>query len=177
MTRIQRARAFLESLVMIAFCILLVIEPDLGSQLIIIVAGFALLLEGAQSLVYYATMARKMVGGKLQLYKGIILMDLGAFMLTQDDLPTVYIMVYLMIANLVAGVIDVMHAMESKRLEAGSWRLNMAIGVTNILIAIVCVFFIKSTQMLVYAYSFGLFYSACLRFASAFRRSAIVYIQ
>jgi hypothetical protein len=51
--------------------------------------------------------------------------------------------------------------------------VNLAIAIS----AVVAVLFLHSTTDLVYIYAGCLFYSACVQIASAFRKTAIVYIQ
>lgn len=86
-------------------------------------------------------------------------------------------MIYLLIANMISGVIDILRAVEARRLESGGWRLNIAVGTANILSAAACLFCLKNVNILVYVYAIGMIYSGCLRIVSAFRKSAIVYIR
>ena len=65
--------------------------------------------------------------------------------------------------------------MEAKR-TGGRWKLNLADGLSNILLAFACAFSFRSITLLVFVYAAGLFYSACLRMAQAFRKTAIAYI-
>ena len=116
-----------------------------------------------------------MVDGKLTLFYGIISLDLGMFAYTLQDIPPIYIVLYLLITHLFSGVVDVLRAMEARRLGS-RWRLNIAIGTANILLAFACGFCLHRLSLLTYVYVIGLVYSACLRMAQAFRRSAIIYI-
>ena len=59
----------------------------------------------------------------------------------------------------------------------GSWRLRLLHGVVDLLQALLCLIFIGSVQLAVYIYVAGLIYSAIFRIITAFRRTAIVYIQ
>ena len=121
------------------------------------------------------SMARNMVDGKLSLFYGIIALDLGMFAYTLQDIPPIYIVLYLLITHLFSGVIDVLRAMEARRLGS-RWKLSTAIGVANILLAVVCGFCLHRLSLLTYVYAIGLVYAACLRMAQAFRRTAIIYI-
>ena len=177
MTKLQRARELLAGLLMLAAGALVVYQPEFGVLLIVLIVVVATILKGAGSLIYYITMARHMVGGKLQLYKGIILLDIGMFFLTQDDVPMFYLVLYLLIANMISGVIEILGAREARQMEVSSWKLKMAIGAADVLFGLASIFCLGRLNILVYIYATGLAYSAVLRIVSAFRRSAIVYIQ
>ena len=92
-------------------------------------------------------------------------------------MPIFYLMLYLLVANLISGVIEILGAREARQMEAGSWKLKMAIGAADVLFGLASIFCIGRPNILVYIYAAGLIYSAVLRIASAFRRTAIVYIQ
>ena len=177
MTNLQRARELLAGLLMLAGGVLVVYQPEIGVKLIVLIIIAATILKGVGSLTYYFTMARHMVGGKLQLYKGIILLDVGMFFLSQDNVPMIYLMLYLLIANLISGVIEILGAREARQMEAGSWKLKLAIGAADVLFGLASIFCLGRPDVLVYIYAAGLAYSAVLRIVSAFRRTAIVYIQ
>ena len=99
------------------------------------------------------------------------------FFLSQDDVPMIYLVLYLLIANMISGVIGILGANEARQMESGRWRIKMAIGAADVLFGLASIFCLGRPNILVYIYSAGLIYSAVLRIISAFRRSAIVYIQ
>ena len=133
------------------------------------------MVDGIRSLWFYFAMARNMVGGRLILFRGIIALDLGMFAFSLQEIPTIYILLYLLIIHLFAGIVDIMRAREAKKMK-GHWRLNLAFGIANILLALSCSLCFRDPMVLAYVYAAGLFYSACLRIAQAFRKTAIVYI-
>ena len=94
----------------------------------------------------------------------------------RGDIPQLYVVLYLLSVHAVTGVLDILRAVEGKRMQS-AWKMNMAIGLANLIVAIGCIFCVKSIRMVVYVYAAGLSYAAILRLVSAFRRSAIVYIQ
>ena len=122
MTKLQRARELLGGLLMLATGALVVYRPASGILLMILIIIVTTILKGLGSLTYYITMARHMVGGKLQLYKGIILLDIGMFFMSLDNVPIFYLMLYLLVANLISGVIEILGAREARQMEAGSWK-------------------------------------------------------
>jgi uncharacterized membrane protein HdeD (DUF308 family) len=70
-----------------------------------------------------------------------------------------------------------LRALEAKRNNASSWRMNALSGVLNLLIALSSTTCINSPDKLSYLYSFGLICSGIVKIASSFRRTSIVYIQ
>ena len=175
MTLIQRIRTFFESLTLLLCVALLLIVPDMGYQIIALILSIVLIVNGLRFLIFYFSMARNMVDGKLTLFYGIIALDLGMFAFTLQNIPPIYIILYLLITHLFSGVIGVLRAMEARRLGS-RWRLNMAIGTANILLAFACGFCLHRLSLLTYVYAIGLLYSACLRMVQVFQRSAIIYI-
>lgn len=176
MTGQQRIRNVLGGLLRIILAGMLFISPEKGYLLVVLVLTVSLILAGIRNLIYYLSMARHMVGGRITLFKGLVLLDFGLVTYMISDVPQIYVLLYLLGIHLFSGVIDVMHAMESKRMESGSWRISFATGIANILVAAACLFSLRSTRLLVYIYAAGIVYSAVLKIAAAVRRTAIAYI-
>ena len=175
MSRARRIREVLFGLISLASAALMMIDTNLGYLLVPFILSIMLVVAGIRKIGYYATMARHMVGGKSVLYLGVLLLDMGIAAGSLSTTPQSFIMLYLLGCHLFSGVILVLRAREQRALEA-PWRLTLAHGIANILVAGACLVFRGSEQMVVYVYSLGLIYSACLRIASAFRRTSIVYI-
>ena len=175
MTSLQRIKAVLEGLLMLLGVALLLLVPESGYLIIGLILGTILLLEGVRSMLFYFTMARSMVGGRMILFRGIIALDLGMFALSLQDIPPIYILLYLLVAHLFSGVVDMLRCLEARRLGS-PWRMNLALALANILLVAACGFCFRNPTLLSYVYASGLFYSACLRIAQAFRKTAIVYI-
>ena len=175
MNRMKRVRLFLGGLLTILYAAILFTAGEAGYRVVVALISLSLLVRGANYLIYYLRMARHMVGGKSILFNGIIALDLGLFASTLTNVPPVYIMLYLMATHLYSGAVDVMHALEAKRLGS-HWRLSFSYGAANILLAGLCAFSLNAPERLAMIYAGGLFYTGCLRIASAFRRSAIAYI-
>ena len=176
MTVPQRIRSVLDALLRLALAAVLVLYPERGFLLIVLVLTVSLIVAGIQNLIFYFSMARHMVGGRISLFKGLILLDFGLMTYLIADIPRIYVLLYLLGAHAFSGVIGILHAMEAKRGEAGSWKLNFAVGISNVLVAGACLFSLNSTRLLVYFYAAGLAYAAILKIAAAVRRTAIAYI-
>ena len=175
MTSLQRVKTVFGGLMMLLGAVLLWKVPNEGYKLIGLILSVVLLVAGFRSLWFYFSMARNMVGGRLIRFQGIIALDLGMFAYTLQEIPPIYILLYLLIGHLFSGAVDVMRAMEARRMES-KWRLNLAYGIANILLAVDCFFCVHNPALLSYVYAAGLAYSACLRIAQAFRKTAIVYV-
>ena len=177
MTSIQRIKKFLSGLFMLLGSLVLVMEPENGYYIIIVLLSISLLMSGLKSLHYYFTMARNMVGGKSILYKALVKTDLGLFTITTITIPKIYLICYLLFSHAFSGVVDMMKAVEDKKIHA-PWRMSFLYGLGNLLIAVAaftCVLN-KSTALVVDIYSAGLAYSAVMQMAASFRKTAIVYI-
>ena len=176
MTRIQHLGAFLGGLLTLLCAAILLKLGGEGYGVIVAIISVTLFLRGVSALWYYFTMARHMVGGKRILFNGIISLDFGMFALTLDNVPQLYVVLYLIACHLYAGVVDVLRALEAKRLGSKHWKLNLMYGVANIVIAALCVLSLRSPALLVEIYAAGLIYTGCLRIVTAFRKTAIAYI-
>lgn len=162
---------------MIGFAILLILIPDIAFSMIVGVLALTLVLYALRSIIFYFSMGRHMVGGTRLLIRGVIMLDLGLFAYSLYDVPRIYIVLYLLFIHLFAGVVDVLGALDAKKLEAGSWKLKMATGVINIVVGILCLVFIRSVTMLDYIYCSGLIITALSNIISAFKRTAVLYVS
>ena len=176
MNKFQKLTRVLTGIIMFIAGILLCIFQDRGFVLILAILGISLVVRGASLLIYYFRMARYMVGGKYLLYFGIIIMDFGAFTLTITHVEKIYIALYLLGAYAFSGVIDILRSFEAKS-YGGAWKGKLANGILNLLTAAACLIFIQYDTIPIYIYTGGLIYSAVVRIHSAFKPSAVVYIQ
>ena len=73
-----------------------------------------------------------------------------------------------------------MGALDARKMESPQWKIKLLTGAGDLLIVALCIFFglVKgSVESVVYIFAAGLLYSGLMRIITAFRRSAIVYIQ
>jgi uncharacterized membrane protein HdeD (DUF308 family) len=158
---------------------ILIDDPESGFYIIAAFLSFSLTVYGIKSLIYYFTMARNMVGGKTIFYKALIMVDLGIFTITAINIPKIYLVCHLLITYGFSGLVDMLRAVEDKKLGAPSWKMSFLYGLGNLLVAVTALRCIRnqSSWMVVYIYSAGLAYSAVMQMISSFRKTAIVYIQ
>ncbi|MBR5766192.1 MAG: DUF308 domain-containing protein [Lachnospiraceae bacterium] len=176
MGKMKRFELILKAVFMILAGIIIVADPENGYQIVTAILCLSLLIYGIRMLIYYLTMARHMVGGRLILFVAVIELDFALFTMTLSDVPKLYVVLYLLAINALSGVIEILRSLESRRGGASTWKLNMTHGIINIAIAVMSLVFIKNTNMLSYMYCLGLFYSAAINVIRALRRTAIVYV-
>ena len=159
--------------------VLFILETADSLKFVLLFIQFGMTFRGLESLHYYLTMAKSMVGGKGVLYRSMIYLDLGVLAGSLFNHPVIYTVIYLAVINAFTGAVAVMRASEARKI-GGHWRLKMAYGMTDVLLAVGVVVFgvaLKRPEVASYVYGAGLIYSAFLRIAGAFRRTDIVYIQ
>ena len=175
MTKARRVSNIFTGLIMIAAAFFLAVDADSTYPAIILIFGISLLISSVRSLVYYFTMARHMVGGRRVLYRAIIILDMGLFTLSLTDVPLFCVVLYLAGIHAFSGVIDILRAGESRRLQAPSWKLRFSAGLINIIMACLCLVFIGVVEVAVLVYCIGLAYAGVVRIIQAFRRAKTIY--
>ena len=173
----QRIKNILIGIAIILGALILIAFPEDGIIITASILSLSLFIYGIKTLIYYVTMARHMVGGRIMLYLAVVVLDLGMFTMMLTNIPKIYIVLYLVVVYAFAGVVSILRALEAKRYQAPMWKLSLISGIINVVIAILCIIFMRSTNMIVYLYCAGLIYSAIVRIVTAFRETAIVYIQ
>ena len=176
MDKLHRAKEIAMGLIMIFLASVMIKAPQDGYVIIICIFAAYFTLKAVSTLFYYATMTRYMVGGRTSLYTGIIMLDLGILTFSLTEVPHYYVLIYLVVLHAFSGVVEILRSLESRR-YAGSWRLKMSHGIVDIIIATVCIIFIRQLNEAVVIYSIGLVYSSVIRIISACRRTRLIYIQ
>lgn len=177
MTKVSRIGNIFLGLITIALGVVLSIKAEDTLTIIIFILCIGLLISGFRELIFYLTMARHMVGGQTMLFRAIIVIDMGLFTLALTDVPTMYVMLYLIGVHLFSGGVNILRAMECRKLQSGSWKLQFVQGLINVILAVLCLIFFKSITTAVIIYSVGLVYSGVMRIITSLRKTAIVYIQ
>lgn len=176
MTRIQRIRETVLGLIMALYAIVLVFGGADSYPAIVAILSLIYTFRGLSTIVYYFSMARFMTGGRTLLYKGVILLDFGIITSTLTDVPRVYVLLYLIMMHAFSGAVEILRAREAAA-YGGSWKLKMFHGIMDLIMALVCVVFIRLPHIAVLVFAATLFYSAVLRIISAFRKTKLVYIR
>lgn len=177
MTKFQRIENIAAGIVMILCAAVLLHSPEEGLPFLTTILSISLTLAGLRFLIYYFTMARYMVGGRNILYTGVIVLDFGLFTYSIVDERGIIIILYLLSLHVFFAVVNLVKGIRERRSRVPYWKVDAVQGIVNLLIAGASVAFIHSIRIIVCLYCAGLFYSAAGRIYSAFRRTAIVYIQ
>ena len=178
MTRMQRVKETGFGILQILAALSLLLAPkDTSMAVILVIVGISFTAAGIGSLWFYFTMARHMVGGKIILFQGVILLDFALFTGSLSNVPKFYILLYLIVIHAFSGVIETLRAMESRKTVEGPWRLKLGHGIVNFLLALSCLVFIRQTHTALIIYCVGLVYSALIRIISAFRRTTYILIK
>ena len=177
MGKARRVFNVLTGLFVILFGLFMFSGQDQAYKAMLFFLEIAMIIRGVRLLVYYNSMARHMVGGKIILYEGIFFLDVGLLFINIDDLPWMYVMMYLVIGLAISGVVDLLRANEIRLLESGHWKYQTFTGIVKITATIISFASIKYPFILVNVYSFGVIHSGVAKIVSAVRPGAIVYIE
>ena len=179
MTKRNRIINILRGVLSILLALLLIVIPNGGLTLVLFIIGIGLTLKGIQTLLYYFSIARHMVDGKLVLCQGLIFLDLGMFTSSIADNPAGFLIAYIAAVDAFTGLVSILHSLEAKRNGSLKWKNDLIFGLVSVFLAVIVLiggFVLKRPYVSVCAYAFGLIYSSVMQITSAFRRNAIVYI-
>ena len=177
MTKLQRIRNSIYGAAMMVVAILLTVFPKDAYGAVIVLLALSLLVSSIASLLYYFTMARFMVGGKMVLYRGVIILDFAIFTGTLVDVPRAYILIYLAVIHLFSGLVEILRSRETRGTGGRGWRLKLFHGLLNVAVSVSCIVFARKTNAAVYIYCAGIFYSGLIRLIQSFRKTTFAYIR
>lgn len=178
MTIFQRIRNIIVGLIMIVVALIFILDPsDDAYVFVIAVLTLGLLIRGLKDIIFYFTMARHMVGGKMILFQGVIVLDFALLTGSLSDVPKIYILLYLVVIHAFSGVVEILRAMEARRTVSGPWKMKFTHGIVDFLLAISCFIYIRQTYTALIIYSIGLLYSAVMRIANSLRRTTFILIE
>lgn len=177
MTRFQRIKSFISGLLSMLIGLILILSPEDSGDIVLGILSFVLTVYGINILTYYFTMARFMVNGRLILFKGLIVLDLGLFSGSLVSVPDIYILLYLAIIHAFSGLVEILRSAEAIKFGAKNWKLKFSHGLIDLILAICCIAFFKHGETVAIVFGVGIVYSGMIRIISAFRRTTFVYIQ
>ena len=177
MTTLQRAQAVALAVLQTAAAVFMIIDPDDGFYVIAAIMSISLLLLGVRLIWYYFTLAIHMVGGRKMFYFGVLLLDFGMFVLSLGDIPRIWVLLYLLVTHAFSGMVELLRIREARHSGGRVSKLLLTLGIANILTALLCIVFIRSTRAAVYIYSAGLIYGAVIRIINAVRETRIIFIE
>ncbi len=178
MNGFQRIKGVLFGLATLVVAILFILFPSDEMYMIIVsILSLGLAIAGIKDIIFYFRMARHMIGGKMILIQGVIILDFALITGSLATVPKIFILLYLIGIHAFSGVVEVLRAMEAKRTVEGPWKLKFSHGIVNFILAVACLIFIRKSNTALMIYSLGLIYSAIVRIFSAFRRTSFILIE
>ena len=180
MTLAQRIKNILIAAGLLLLAVLLALLPQEYYYVISILLGLVLVFYGFRKIWYYATMARHMVGGKTTLYQAVVLLDLGLLTWSMMDMPSLVLIIYLLGFFAVAGVLDILGALERKLRGTGNWKWGLFQGLLCVGYSVALIVFgvvRGSESFLMTGFCISLVVTAIARLVRAFRETSIIFIQ
>lgn len=180
MSHFQRIKAVISGVLLLLFALILLVLPEDYYSILAFIISIMLIVYGLRQLIYYLKMARHMVGGKIILYKAIIILDLGLFTSSLYDDHSVTILIYLLAIYAFTGFVDILRAFEAKNTGSKTWKRKLIFGIIMVVFALVLVvlgMIMQDVPILVIGFCISLVFIAARKFSAAFRKTAIVYIQ
>ena len=154
--------------------VLLAFLGEKGQKLIGLIMGVSLIIYGIRCLVAYFLKFRYTVGGRMQLYIGVIVMDLGLLIFSSYNGSSFLILIYLLGFRFVLGGIDVARALEARKNRA-PWKVKLAVGIISLATVLLCII-LRDPEIVVDVFCFGLLLSTVEHIITAFQRNRIVTI-
>ena len=180
MSRFQRIKNVVFGIFIIFFAFLLLIAPADFYDTIAFIISLMMIIYGIRLLWFYFRMSRHMVGGKSTLYQAIIVLDVALFTMAVASMNSFVILAYLLGIFSFSGVVNILRAFEAKKNGSTKWKLKFSVGIISVGFAVTLAiigFVLKKPDILVYGFSVSLVISAVEKITSAFRKTAVVYIQ
>ena len=142
------------------------------------------MLEASEYRVITATTCKEAETMFSSYMPDLIILDLGLFTLsmaaTVSASEPYIILFYLLNIYAFAGVISIMRSFEEKNNGLRSWKRKLFSGIFMILYSVTLVVLsiaFKDYVILKYGYCISLVYAAFVRIMTAFKKTAVVYIQ
>lgn len=155
----------------------IVLMPDMALEFLALGISITLTYYGAKFLIYYLTHAQHMVGGKWFLLIGLILFDMGVFAIAIYDQAKIITVIYVIGTHLVSGILSMIRVAGNKKDNNPGWKTDLVQGIASISQVILCIIFINSVTIISISYAIYTIYYATMMVISAFKKTAIVYVQ
>lgn len=177
MNKLKIVYNIITTLLMILAAVVIMLEGEYGYLIVLVILAVSLLVFAIRQIIYYFSLARHMVGGKIIFIEGVILLDLALFTFSVNTIPQQYVMIYMLLYFGFSGVVDILRAFEEKKMKAPRWSLKLIQGIIVILVAVAGMIFSKSQDVVSLIFGIGLIYSAVLRMVNVFRKEALPVVR
>lgn len=174
MNLLQRIKAIFSAVLLLLCAGIFIAAPENGHDIVLILMTLTFLFGGLRHLLFYATMARHMVGGRHILWKGLFYLEVGLCTAGMTQVSPTVIMIYLTAGYLFDGATELFKVYEGRSTRDIHWLMYLASGLLHLVIAYECLRHHNSPQLISGLYAFGLVAMAFVRIASIFKRTAIV---
>ena len=157
--------------------LILIAAPEGALEIVATILCLFLLAAGIRYLVIYFLMARHMVGGRMILLTGLIILDMSFLCGVVLERSHRLILLYLVGMHAFYGVVQLLRALEAKKYETAAWRFKLLTALVNLLISVACIFFIRQEDTMALIFAVGLIYSAIVKVIETFRKEETYVIQ
>ena len=177
MSKFRRVLNVILALFGILGAVILMLIPDSAYEVLALGISITLVYYGVKYIIYYLTNAQHMVGGKWFLLIGIIMFDMGVFVTAVYDRAQRLTLIYIISSHFIAAMLGLIRTVGDKKDCNPAWKIHLAQCIGSFIQVILCVIFINSGMIPLYLYCIYAIYNAVLMIISAFRKTAIVYVQ
>lgn len=177
MSKTKRIWTIIKALFAIQGAVLLMLIPSYAFDIIALGACIYLLGYGSKYLLYYLTHAQHMVGGKWFLLLGLILFDVGVLATTLLNQAKIITLIFILGIHSVIALLGLIRAAGNRKDHNPGWKVDFVQGIIAICQITLCLIYIRSDIIPVYSYCIYAICSSILTIVSAFKKSAIVYVQ
>lgn len=177
MGKFKRFTSFIKGLLLLVAIAVMLSNPEKGYTYIVSSVSLSLIVYSINQFIYYFSLARYMVAGKIILCKAFIVINLAIEVGYLNFIPQYYVMIYLVIGLIFTGIVEVLRAMETKNNHGVHWKFKLYQGIVTILISMAGLCFLTtSTRMIIYLYCIGLLSVAITKISEGIRPNSIVYV-
>lgn len=177
MSKARRVLTILAALIAIEGSIAVMLMPDIAYKVLALGIGMTLVYYGIRYIIYYVTNAQHMVGGKWFMLIGIIMFDMGVFATAIFDRAQVITKIYIIAALLIAAVLGAIRTVGDRKDNNPRWKISLAQSIAGFIQVTLSVIFINENMIPLYLYCIYAIYTSVLMIISAFKKTAIVYVQ
>ena len=177
MSKIRRVLTILASLIAIEGSVAIMMMPEIAYKVLALGIGMTLVYYGVRYIIYYITNAQHMVGGKWFMLIGIIMFDMGAFATAIFDRAQVITMIYIIATHFVVTVLGAVRTVGDRKDNNPRWKISLAQCIAGFIQVTLSLIFINHSMIPLYLYCIYAIYTSILMIISAFKKTAIVYVQ
>jgi len=163
------------ALIMIIGAVIILLVPEIGYPVAMGYISIYLIVKGIVLFVYYFSMARHMVGGRNELFKGLIYLDCGLYLFFSVAVPQQFVLSFILIVIGIDAVIHLIRAVQLKKAGASLWKPKIIMAAIGICAIIVANVFTGSPEVFGWIYALWIFSEAAEKLYYSFRKTKLFY--